>query len=486
MLLSIFFSKNKSVIFFWSFLNALVMLWVTFFMLRIPYVLPDEFMLVQATSVTKNLLLGFEEKPDTNRFLFVNVAWDKVMSNRYDPDIPGYVVGKEPITDRAKLVGLLKLLEKNPNHEFIVLDIFFKGTTEHDEELVRLINKIPRLLVSYHRDQNDKPDPPDLPIKPLGLSDIETVDDKCLKFKVLHNDSLKSTPLLMYEKIHKQNFYRGIWFYFLGDNPVLNSFILDYRIRNYDYSQKRYASVNLGEWINIAYKIPQEFDWSSLASDESTEGENTEEIDENAIDSLEVNPTDTSVVADTEVVPSSDSLDTADTTQIEEEMQNFEGIYDLEFLDEEKAKELIYPLTKNRIVFVGDFEDRDIHETIYGDTPGPIILLDAFLALESGDNLLRPIFLVLLLFLYTLISYLTFAQRTIYGSILQKLANRTKATFFESLTIYLVYFAVISIFSYFFFNIHIGVLILAFYMYFIEKVKGFFIRRMERKAMQQN
>ena len=119
------FAKNKLTVFFWSVINSLLMLWVTFFMLRIPYVLPDEFMLVQATSVTKNLLLGLEEKPDTNRFLFVNVAWDKVMADRFDPDVAGYVIGKEPITDRGKLVGLLKMLEKNPNHEFIVLDIFF-------------------------------------------------------------------------------------------------------------------------------------------------------------------------------------------------------------------------------------------------------------------------------------------------------------------------------------------------------------------------
>ena len=400
MFFKILFSKNKFNIFFWSAVNAMLMLWVTFFMLRIPYVLPDEFMLVQATSVTKNLLLGLEEKPDTNRFLFVNVAWDKVMSNRYDPDFPGYVVGKEPITDRAKLVGLLKLLEKNPNHEFIVLDIFFKGTTEYDDELVRLINKIPRLLVSYHRDQNDKPDLPDLAIKPLGLSDIETVDDKCLKFKVLHNDSLKSTPLLMYEKLHDQNFFKGAWFYYLGKHPVLNSFILDYRIRNYDYSQKRYASVNLGEWINIAYRIPQEIDLDMLDfGDESFEEEGFTEEEGDPTDEVDIDAMlEDSVITEEFDEDNLEEFSTDSTEEFNDELffadeeENIAGIYDLEYLDEETANELIYPLTKDRIIFIGDFEDRDIHETIYGNTPGPIILLDAFLALEYGDNLLKPYF----------------------------------------------------------------------------------------------
>lgn len=40
---------------------------------------------------------------------------------------------------------------------------------------------------------------------------------------------------------------------------------------------------------------------------------------------------------------------------------------------------------KDKIIVIGDFYDRDIHQTSYGPTAGPLIQLNAFLALESGD-----------------------------------------------------------------------------------------------------
>ena len=308
----------------------------------------------------------------------------------------------------------------------------------------------------------------------------------------MHNDSLKSTPLLMYEKLHDKKFNKGSWFYYLGQKPALNSFILDYRIRSYDYTQKRYASVHLGEWINIVYNIQAEgmdlgsIDWDSLGEEESvTESEDTSEDIKEDIDAVgdEEGFGDSLTQEEIEDIPEDFFADefAMDTSSI---IENPLGIYDLEYLDEEMANELIYPLTKDKIIFVGDFEDRDIHETIYGNTPGPIILLDAFLALEYGDNLLRPIFLILLIFSFIFISYVTLSYRSVYGGWIQKLTHRTRATFLESLTIYLIYFGIISIFSYFLFNVHIGVLILAFYMYFIEKFKQYITRRKELKEIK--
>lgn len=402
------YKYRKTLYLLFSVLNAIVLIWLTFLLLSIPYVLPDEYVLVRTTSAIKNLVLGLEQKPDSNRFLFVNVAWDKmlvektekiVMPGEKEADALEIPIGNEPITDRQKLAIFFDLLGKKPNHhKFLVVDVFFKGITEFDSLMLSKLNNLQAFLTSYHRDQNDKPEYPDLKIKYLGLSDIEKVEDKCLKFKILHNDSIKSTPLLMYEHICREKFSKGRSFDFIGKHPVLRSFILDYRIRNFDYvNTNRYAKVHLGEWLN------------TCLNDSTGEYSNTKEF---------------------------------------------------------------FELTKNRIIFVGDFEDRDIHETIYGDTPGPLILLNAFLALESGDNVITFFFVFFLFVFYFTISYLTVSYNYIYPRWLLRLSPKAnKEGFFAALSVYIVYFAIISVCSFMIYNIHIGVLILAFYMNFVEKLK---------------
>ncbi|NJO03491.1 MAG: hypothetical protein HC880_19035 [Bacteroidia bacterium] len=288
------------------------------------------------------------------------------------------------------------------------------------------LNALPNLLVSYHRDEKDKPEYPDIPIKSVGLSDIEKVEDKCLKFKIFYNDSLKTTPLLMYEKMYGKKFRKGEWFYHLGQRPVLNSFILNYRIRNYDYTQDVYPSVYLGEWIDLVYQVNPfgEKDLLALleAQDPASDTAQTAEGDEPG----QLSEDESLLLAD---IP-------ADTP---------ENPYTPDRIDRSVARSHVYELTKDKIIFVGDFEDRDMHETIYGDTPGPIILLDAFLALEAGDNAIRPALVAFLYFFFVLISYISFRYRTIYGPWLQRLTQRTRATFFEALSIYLLYFAIVSI-----------------------------------------
>lgn len=394
-----------------SLVNGFFMLWLTFFLLSIPNYLPDEILLVQASSVTKNILLGLEKKPDTTRFLFINVAWDKLLVEHVDADsVP---VGVEPITDRQKLTDLLKVIKHRSDYKFVVFDINFKGPTEHDSLLTAYINSMPNFAVSYHRDDKDKPDYPDMKIKHLGLSDIEKVYDMAFKFKIFFNDSIKSTPLVMYENITKKKFSKNNWnlgLCWLDNKLALNSFILDYRIRDFDYKSGKYSKLHLGEYL-------------ALMTD-STGSVNPE-----------ANP---------------------------------------EFLN----------LFKNRIVFVGDFEDRDIHETIYGKIPGPLILLDAFLALEAGDNLIRPTFILFLFVCYSFISYVTLAYNQIYGKWMMRLffKKEIKETFLESMTVYFLYFVTISIISYFIFELHIGVLILAFYMNIFDKMKRVVINRFFKKA----
>lgn len=228
-----------------STLNSILMLWLTFVLLSYPYVFFDEFPLIRYSSAFKNLILKWEKPPNPDNFAFINIAYDKALIDKNDSE--GFPIGYQPITDREKLSQLFDILSKKPNYKFMVCDIEFKDSTEYDSAMIASIKKLPRLGISYHRDDKDKPTYPDIPIpkSKLSLSDLEKTSQKAVKFKLFHNDSLKSTPLVMYEGMYpKEKFKKGTFFYWLGDRPILNSFIIDYRIRPFGFSGDAQESGN--------------------------------------------------------------------------------------------------------------------------------------------------------------------------------------------------------------------------------------------------
>lgn len=415
-----------------SFTNALLMMWLTFVLLSYPYVFFDEFPLIRYSSVAKNLILKWEKPPNPDRFAFINIAWDKALIDKNDSE--GFPIGYQAITDREKLSQFFEILRKKPNYKFMVCDIEFKDSTDYDSVMIAAIKKLPRMAISYHRDDKDKPVYPDIPIpkSKLSLSDLEKTDNKAVKFKLFHNDSIKSTPLIMYEGVYpKEKFKKGSFFHTLGGRNILNSFIIDYRIRPYGFSGDAIESDTTHNKSDTAKAVS----YSKIYLGE-------------LLALLETDDDGNVVSADA-----------------------------------------IYEFTKDRIVFIGDFtltNGNDIHETIYGDTQGPLILLNAFLALENKDNQVTVSFMIYLLLAYWFISFITFYYKTIYGKWIQKLTKKSDAgSFLASMTVFVSYFMVISIISFFSFNVHIGTLILAFYMNIIEKGKNFVNKKLSSKTEEE-
>lgn len=486
-----------------SFVSALLMIRITFFVLNFVYVWFDEQTLIEYSAVTKNLVLGLEEKPDSNRFLFVNVAWEKALTDKMekideDFEIP---IGTQAITDRGKLIEFFKILNLRPNnHKFVICDIRFLDKTEHDSTLAHYINKLPNTLVSYHLDDNKKPEYPVVPIKKskLGLSDIEKSGDKLFKYKIFYNDSIKTTALKMYEILYGKKFKQNkLWFDKIGDKMVLSYFILDYRVRNFDYVNERYSKVNLSEtFLNLAIDpfagmedeegLEEDFGDEDFFPEEGIEGdstpeegleedtlteENLEELDFEEDTLTEENIDD--LGSETDAIPE-DSTSENNTEEVVDE--KYAG-YDMEGL------ESLYELMKDRIIIVGDFVESDIHQTIYGDTPGPLILLDAFLAIEAGDNEFSMWFLVFLFLAYFWISYRCFSLDNIFGPMMQKFLPWMRPEgFIATFPIYALYFSVISLIGFFVFRIHISVFMLSVYMFALEQVKVFFIKRKTRRT----
>lgn len=390
-------------------INAIVLIFLTFFWLKQTYLLEDEILLIRATSFAKKLIFT-EKKPPLGRFLFVNVSWDKQLIEKLD-DL-GFPVGNQAITNREKLTNFFKIINKKKGApEFIICDIFFKDPSPYDSLLEKEISGMDNILVSYHKhNEDDLKDLPDYPIikGAVGLADYEhsAWDDLCLKFKLVQGDSLKTLPLLMYEKLHKTPLKEGTLFYYLGESPALNSFIIDYQIRSYDLFGN--------ERLNLVNSVQNLYPLVNLG--------------------------------------------------------------ELLLLPDEAILEQI----KNRIVVIGDFEDRDIKETLYGEMPGSLILLNTFLCLENKENLISKSFIVFLFLGFFLISYKCFSNQeplqtpSVEEGILKK--SRIK-NFLLSLSGYLAFFAILSILCYFLFNIHLTILLLSFYMEGLERLKGIIKRK---------
>jgi len=387
-------------------INAGLMLFFAFYLLSLPYVHGDDMLLIEYGAKIKNIVFGFENKPPKKDFMFVNVAYDKQLIDKLDTN--GFSMGKQAIVDRKKLARFFEVLAKKPkNQKFILCDIHFADSASvntcegdsisNDFKLAKALKTLPNILLSYHLNEEGMPEYPIFRDIPRGLSDYATPDGFFLKFKLLQNDSVKTTPLLMYEYLHKQKLQKTGFFYQMGKNKIFNTFIVNLRIRNYDVFHTKEP-----------YKI-----------------DNLENILSGAMSEADI----------------------------------------LEYV-------------KDRIIVVGDFSLYDNHETIYGETAGPLLLLNTYLALERGDNILS-LSLVLCLFVgFWWASYLAFRPSI-------QIINTQAASYYQRLKSFLSYVLVLaftSMLCYFIFEISLSILYLSVYLFCLRYILLLLMRSIRRRS----
>ncbi len=438
--------KSKISIIGFSAFNAVLMTVFTFLWVNNSDIMTDdeEFM-IRTTTGLKNTLFKIKEKPNPNEFLFIDIAWEKQLVNQYNkPDEPDELIGKCPITNRKRIAELLSYINKTNHHKFILLDVFLKDSSDFqsDSSLQKELTKTKNILIPYHMDGDGKPELPLFNV-PVALSDYGkyTIDNNFVKFKCLYADSVRTTPLVMYEILHEKKFNDHGLYGSSNGRLALSSFILDLRIwsENIDRKVEKTELSDSGDVVK--YQI-------LYLSDLLCDG---------------LNP----------------SLIKPDSKFTEED-------YALKAASKSCAEEQIANLTKNRIVVIGDFSDSDIHETIYGATPGPLILLNIYLALREGDNLFSVWFILFLFAGFYFISYNCFKGRALVTSYFKRLSKKikflSKASYFLNLLSYIIFFVLLSALSFFLFNIHITILLLAIYMEVLEKVIDYFQKRNNPEA----
>ena len=115
---------------------------------------------------------------------------------------------------------------------------------------------------------------------------------------------------------------------------------------------------------------------------------------------------------------------------------------------------------KNKLIILGDFKN-DKHETCFGNMPGPLIVYNAYLTLKEGAYRISfgwILFLFIGFWFLTLLAYTPF-QIPWPSFLRQPQIEWVKETINESFIL-----IILTVFSYFLFNIHINILILLVYI----------------------
>ena len=146
--------------------------------------------------------------------------------------------------------------------------------------------------------------------------------------------------------------------------------------------------------------------------------------------------------------------------------------------------EIINALVRNKIIVIGDFMDRDLHPTLYGTMAGPLIQLNAYLALANGDHFLTWPLLVFIFCCYLTISWFLFTDRNFVTiGWMEKLKNSKWGSVVFDFLKYAFAFVLINVFSYLLFDVHLNVLIISVYIVVIEYVLSLQRARSSKKQV---
>jgi len=133
----------------------------------------------------------------------------------------------------------------------------------------------------------------------------------------------------------------------------------------------------------------------------------------------------------------------------------------------------IQDFVADKIVIIGDFFENDMHETLFEITSGPLILLNAYLTIQAGDTFVNFWFFLLLFIVYCYLSYMVFVEGDYMENLVAKKFGSIKiASYLAGFVSYLLILTVLSLATFFIFNIHLNIFFLALAFYLLDKMVG--------------
>ena len=193
--------------------------------------------LMQKVNAASNRLFGNDPHYDHD-FVFINISRDlKLVSDPAE-------YGETAITDRSKLAQFFKILADNGNkHHYALCDIFLEFTNDDDTALLLQTKRCTKLLFPYHI-AGDSIQKPCLPVH-SALSDFVTNTGSFSKFKLIYNDSISTTPMVLLEEADHKKYPRS----YLDFRSVFPKYYIQPAQL---FETKMYPYYNLGELLMLS------------------------------------------------------------------------------------------------------------------------------------------------------------------------------------------------------------------------------------------
>lgn len=156
----------------------------------------------------------------------------------------------------------------------------------------------------------------------------------------------------------------------------------------------------------------------------------------------------------------------------QDNMSEYRKWYLMDFLEYFDSIKIATEIT-DKIIVIGDFEDKDKHETIYGEMSGALILINAFLYIEECKNRIHFLMVLFLYLSFMFMSYQVISGQSLFEKWKTKLQVYIKykivADFILDFISYATFIIIVSSIAYFLFNIHLTIIYLATYLSLLEE-----------------
>ncbi len=133
-------------------------------------------------------------------------------------------------------------------------------------------------------------------------------------------------------------------------------------------------------------------------------------------------------------------------------------------MDEQDREKLF----AGKLIIVGDFNN-DMHKTAFGIMPGLLIVYNAYLTLLHNENVINPVWLLLMIIGFSWISFRLLKGKgfTLLDLVKRKFKSGWILFLLDSLD-EMLFLVVLTFISYLFFNIHINILVFFIYLKLVE------------------
>ena len=228
--------------------NTIILLILTYFLNNMP-LFTGENLNEHAWIQLLKEKLGQADQEDYKDVLFINVAYDKQLVDKFDKD--DMYIGNIDITDRTKLLDILSILDSLDRHRYIFLDVRFeKGFASNvDSALFAKILRMDKIVIANHSDI-DLSDSSLL--RKAAMSDYYStiVATNFTKYKYLENGQ-QSMPLYAYKELTGKTISKHGPIYTSNSKLCQNSLFLSYSTKVFsEYDENKFKNYyNLGSDI---------------------------------------------------------------------------------------------------------------------------------------------------------------------------------------------------------------------------------------------